>query len=433
MSESTTVKLLPQYSCQCDFPIDFEISNYQKDLTSSKPSKPPSFWIDKYQENVKPVHGKVNVLFNNEENENPTLDAQPEFNVAWMDNNSFKLIDEQNNDIIIEAPTKNYKLQNKNINSIDISPSGAFVVTGEDNGIVKLVEISTGSIPRIFEGHIGDVTKVRFFPSGEVLLTAATDLQIKIWSVLDGSNPVTLKGHTRGITDTAIISRGRNVLSSSKDGSIRLWECGSSSTIRKVCQLDTPINNISLGEASAEYSKTMMASSSASPSLDAREVETQGKLLFASTDKYFHGYDLGHPNEKPVFCCDSFENHSYANNQKLDCISALGYSCTAHRVVTGHDNGIVAIWDLRNTSQPQSMFKRNTASITSLNIINDHELLVSQGDGQLYLCQLEEASPRIKKEYIGSDLEPWYDVSVAASSHTVLAGGRNGLLQKYRL
>jgi len=54
-------------------------------------------------------------------------------------------------------------------------------------------------IKRIFEGHYGDITKVRFFPSGQVLLTAATDLQIKIWSVLDGSCPVTLKGHSRGI------------------------------------------------------------------------------------------------------------------------------------------------------------------------------------------------------------------------------------------
>jgi len=320
---------------------------------------------------------------------------------------------------------RNYKIQNKNINSIDISPLESLMVTGEDDAVIKLIEIDTGNIRRIFEGHYGDITKVRFFPSGQVLLTAGTDLQIKIWSVLDGSCPVTLKGHTRAVTDTAIISRGRNVLSSSKDGSVRLWECGSSSTIRKICQLDKPIHKIALGEINKEY---LANHPSPEVTLDSREVETRGKVLFVLTDHTFYGYDLGQPNQDPI----------YVGHQPIDRspFSAIAYDSEKNRLYTGNEEGIITIWDLNQLSQPVQLIKRNNTTITSLHVIPSNGLLVTQGDGQLYLCQLEENDQHpycfIKKEFVGSDLEPWYDACIT-SSGTIIAGGRNGLLQKYTL
>ncbi|ORX58640.1 WD40 repeat-like protein [Piromyces finnis] len=425
-----TITILPQYTCQSDFPLDFAISQEKANaaaetttpdqkITSLENTKPPSFWISKYKENENAIHGKVNVIFN-KGNEVPSLDAKPEFNVNWIDSNSFEIIDNDEK-IIMNSYAKNYKIQDKNINSIDISPLESLMVTGEDDSIIKLVEIDTGNIRRIFEGHFGDITKVRFFPSGQVLLTAATDLQIKIWSVLDGSCPVTLKGHTRAITDTAIISRGRNVLSSSKDGSIRLWECGSSSTIRKICQLDKPIHKIALGEINKEY-----AESHPIPEvpLDSREVETRGKIIFAITDNSFYGYDLGQPDQDPIFV-----GHQSLNTAPF---SAIAYDNEKNRVYTGNEEGIVALWDLNNLSQPIKLFKRNNTTITSLHVINKDELLVSQSDGQLYICEIANSSVNIKKEFVGSDLEPWYDTCVT-STGIIIAGGRNGLLQKYIL
>ena len=90
-----TITILPQYSCQSDFPLDFSIAQEKANattetttsanqkMTSLENLKPPSFWISKYKENEKPIHGKVQVIFN-KGNEVPSLDAKPEFNVNWM-------------------------------------------------------------------------------------------------------------------------------------------------------------------------------------------------------------------------------------------------------------------------------------------------------------------------------------------------------------
>jgi len=95
------ITILPQYSCQCDFPIDFATAQEKTNatsetttspdqkLTSLENSKPPSFWISKYQENEKAIHGKVQVIFNKGD-EVPSLDAKPEFNVNWIDSVSIQ-------------------------------------------------------------------------------------------------------------------------------------------------------------------------------------------------------------------------------------------------------------------------------------------------------------------------------------------------------
>jgi len=65
-----TITILPQYSCQSDFPIDFSTAQEKANataetttspdqkLTSIENSKPPSFWISKYQEMKNPFMAK---------------------------------------------------------------------------------------------------------------------------------------------------------------------------------------------------------------------------------------------------------------------------------------------------------------------------------------------------------------------------------------
>jgi len=96
------ITILPQYTCQSDFPLDFAISQEKANaaaetttpdqkMTSLENTKPPSFWISKYKENEDAIHGKVNVIFN-KGNEVPSLDAKPEFNVNWINSVSTILL-----------------------------------------------------------------------------------------------------------------------------------------------------------------------------------------------------------------------------------------------------------------------------------------------------------------------------------------------------
>jgi WD40 repeat protein len=52
---------------------------------------------------------------------------------------------------------------------------------------------------RTFQGHEGEITKIKFFPSGQVLLSTGLDLTARVWSVLDGSCPRVLNGHKRSM------------------------------------------------------------------------------------------------------------------------------------------------------------------------------------------------------------------------------------------
>jgi len=76
--------------------------------------------------------------------------------------------------------------------------------------------------------------------------------------------------------------------------------------------------------------------------LDAREVETRGKVIFAITDNSFYGYDLGQPDKEPLF----------VGHQEVGAspFSAIAYDSEMNRVYTGNEEGIVSIWDLNELS-----------------------------------------------------------------------------------
>ena len=65
--------------------------------------------------------------------------------------------------------------------------------------------LTSCSVQRNLEGHVGDVYTCRFFPSGIVVLSGGADMRLKIWSAEDGSCPRTLIGHTRGWLNSSII------------------------------------------------------------------------------------------------------------------------------------------------------------------------------------------------------------------------------------
>ncbi|KAJ3061117.1 hypothetical protein HDU99_005660, partial [Rhizoclosmatium hyalinum] len=186
------------------------------------------------------------------------------------------------------------------ITALDIAPSGAHVVVGGEDGLLKVFSTDPDwtETPAVFVGHFGDLTTAKFFPSSTVLLTSAMDLQLKIWDAVSGECAMTMGpkqgGHTRSVVETAIIDRGRNIISAGKDGRVLLWEVKSATVIRELRD-DLPlvggdaVGAMCLGVKGAWYS----ASNDVVSDVDEREVGTSDKLCIIGTEKgLLEVYDL---------------------------------------------------------------------------------------------------------------------------------------------
>ncbi|ORX99774.1 WD40 repeat-like protein [Basidiobolus meristosporus CBS 931.73] len=389
-----------------------------KDVGKGAP--PEVFWVSYYRGGEKSIHGSIKVT-----------SASEGVSVEAMDGATFEQISEVSfatgcerldlPRLTVKNPVGTYKLEEKlPVNALDVSPGEELYVVGSDNGYMAVYDANNGALLRKLEGHVGDITACRFFPSGQVILSGATDFRLKIWSVADGSNPVTLQGHTSAILDTAIVSKGRNVISCSKDGTVKLWECGSSSLIRNLAQHSDPVNQIALDT----IPPLSFEKKSDQPSLDSREVETVDKLLaLALQSGSVRGVDLGSKAEiLKVF------SHGYAP------VKSTALCSSKNLLALGTANGVVEIFDLRNTKQRAAMFRRNDAGIEALEFLDDGDepgLLVGTADGMCSQYNISSYDQiHAVTEYVGSDLDAIRGIRKLPSGR-LFTGARDGFVRKY--
>jgi proteasomal ATPase-associated factor 1 len=283
---------------------------------------------------------------------------ESQFEIVWKSENMIKVAHKSTgtNGVFV-SPSKSFRLHNKTLTDLDISPSGGLGVVASVDGQAWVWDTENGQIRRTLEGHYGDVNTCRFFPSGVVVLTGGADFRLKIWSAQDGSCPRTFVGHTRGINDTTMIDKGRNFVSVSSDGSARLWECGSGRCLRTLLEGDSPITSCCCMQSS-------MASSVGGDQGD--EFGVAGKVLAVTSDK------------GTLSVVDMRDGSEVFLKQFTNGLTTSVFTGETG-VIVGTDKGEVVDVDLRNTRQPIRTLI-TSSEVTSLQMAESRKCIMATGD-----------------------------------------------------
>lgn len=120
------------------------------------------------------------------------------------------------------------------ITSIDLSPGGKFIVTGSYDSMVRLWNLSDGSLAGIFAGHKGTVWTVAFSPDGHSIATGGEDAVINIWDIASGNIVYALRGHTRIVWSVKFSPDGKRLASGSFDDLLIIWNLENGSVEKKL-------------------------------------------------------------------------------------------------------------------------------------------------------------------------------------------------------
>jgi len=110
------------------------------------------------------------------------------------------------------------------IQGIALSPDGRFIVSGDDERLIKIWDTATGSEVKTLRGHSDDLRAVAFSPDGKRIASGADDGVIKIWDAASGAEVKTLRGHRGSVTSIAFSPDGRHIVSGGWDRTVRMWD-----------------------------------------------------------------------------------------------------------------------------------------------------------------------------------------------------------------
>jgi WD40 repeat protein len=108
------------------------------------------------------------------------------------------------------------------VKSIAVSPDGKWLATAEENGKLKMFDMSSGSLVRAIDGHAGGATSVAFSTDSSKLVSGGQDKSLRVWNVADGRSAGSIE--TPAVV-TAVVFAAANaqIATGGADNIIRVW------------------------------------------------------------------------------------------------------------------------------------------------------------------------------------------------------------------
>lgn len=120
----------------------------------------------------------------------------------------------------------------QDVRALAFSRDGTHIVTGGDDGLIKIWEAATGRELLSFRGR-GAVSGVAFSPDGTRIATANPDRTATIWNAATGAEVLSFHGHEHSaVTAVAFNPDGTLLATSSLDRTARLWDTATGRAIR---------------------------------------------------------------------------------------------------------------------------------------------------------------------------------------------------------
>jgi WD40 repeat protein len=108
--------------------------------------------------------------------------------------------------------------------SVAITPDGTRAVSGNDDGTVRIWDLTTGRVQATLTGHTRPAWSVAITPDGSRAVSGSSDGTVRVWNLANGGVQATLTGHTRPVWSVAVTPDGRRAVSGSSDGTVRIWD-----------------------------------------------------------------------------------------------------------------------------------------------------------------------------------------------------------------
>ncbi len=141
------------------------------------------------------------------------------------------------------------------VNSVAFSPDGRWALIAAERSLF-LLNANTGKLIRRLEGHTSSVTHAVFSQDGKRILSGSDDGTVRLWDSNTGKQLRAFPGHENYVKAVALSPDGKQALSGGTDATVRLWDVESGKQLRVFRKHKEPLVGVTFLRAS----KTLSAS-----------------------------------------------------------------------------------------------------------------------------------------------------------------------------
>lgn len=152
------------------------------------------------------------------------------------------VLDSQSLDIVHDKP----EAQMGKISGVDWNSSGDRIVTGGEEGTIKLFDYKSSSLQELttFNGHDNRVTDTKFHPSGKFIGSASFDITWRLWDVEAQEEILLQEGHGKELYSLAFQCDGSLVCSGGLDCTGLVWDIRSGKRLMSLSGHAKPIYSV---------------------------------------------------------------------------------------------------------------------------------------------------------------------------------------------
>ncbi|MBW4502614.1 MAG: WD40 repeat domain-containing protein [Scytonema hyalinum WJT4-NPBG1] len=282
-----------------------------------------------------------------------------------------------------------FKGHSNAVRSVAISIDGKTIVSGGDDGTVRLWNQQGQPIAQPFKAHSGAVRSVAISTDGKTIVSGGDDGTVRLWNQQGQPIAQPFKGHSGLVWSVAISTDGKTIVSGGDDGTVRLWN-----------QQGQPIAQPLKGH---------------SGSVNEVAISTDSKTIVSGGDD--GTVRLWNQQGQPI--AQPFKGHS-------DPVRSVAISTDGKTIVSGGDDGTVGLWNQQGQPIPQPL-KGHSGPVTSVAISTDGKTIVSGGDDGTVRLWNQQGQP-IAQPFKGHE-ETVRSVAISTDGKTIVSGGDDGTVR----
>ena len=106
--------------------------------------------------------------------------------------------------------------------ALDFSPDGKLLASGAADKAVRITDLSTGKVVKVFEGHTHHVLGISWRADGRLLASSGADNVVKIWDWTTGDRRKSVDGWDKEVTGIRYLGAADQIATSAGDTKLRL-------------------------------------------------------------------------------------------------------------------------------------------------------------------------------------------------------------------